>query len=417
MLAYSLFIDKKFRYDIIILKRRRIKMILKIVLTILVLLSLSYLNYFIDVVDPIIANKVAIQQFKSSDTAYIVSQYGIHLTQFIKTLLSIGFLLIIGFLWWKPIKKIIATLVILLFVLMPAVSSYAYYEKQNWPEPVFILPNESAFFIPDIGDNKESQAKLNTEEYLRDNKIPTKRFLIPHKKLEGSGWAGDYYVPTGRMIIIDRTPYHREWASDSQRGTSKTDQSFPCQTKEGLNVTAEITIAVSVTEDDSPKFLYKFGVKPPTGDRNKPEIIFTSVYFGRSLTEVMDGVGRGMVQSLVAEELSSRSMEQANSQMPEMMQNIRTKVGAFLKTSGITLDYIGWAGTLSFDKDIQKAINDAYSAKKIEPYMPVIQKMAMLNAVNKWDGKVPATLFLFPGKVVDALTEFFESKSKIGAGK
>ncbi len=34
---------------------------------------------------------------------------------------------------------------------------------------------------------------------------------------------------------------------------------------------------------------------------------------------------------------------------------------------GITLDYIGWAGTFTFDKDVQQAINDRYTAQTILP--------------------------------------------------
>jgi hypothetical protein len=382
------------------------KMIIKVLFTILILLSFGYLNYFIDIVDPIVANKVAIQQFKPSDISYVVSQYGIHLTQFVKNLLSIVSLLIIVLLWWKPAKKLFLSLIgIMLLIIIPSISCYAYYDKQDWPEPIFILPNESAFFVPDVGDNKDGQSRLETEQYLRENKIATKRFLIPHRKLSGSGWLNDYYVSTGRLIIVDRTPYNREWTQSNDRGTEKHDQSFPCQTKEGLNVAAEIAIATSVTEDDSPKFLYKYGVKPPKGDRTKPEVIFTSVYYGRSLVEVMDSVGRGYIQSLIGEELSSRDLDHANSDMPAMMASIRLKAQKYFKDNGITLDYIGWAGTLSFDKDIQRAINDAWAAKRLAPSFDIIQKRMVLETINKWDGKVPTTMLMLGGKLTESLND------------
>ena len=102
-------------------------------------------------------------------------------------------------------------------------SAYAYYDKNDVTEAYTILPNESAFWIPDVGANKDNQAKLDSEAYLNDNKVALKRFIVPHAKLSGSsgawGWA-DYYVPSGRLIIVDRTPYSREWVDAADRGTS-----------------------------------------------------------------------------------------------------------------------------------------------------------------------------------------------------
>jgi hypothetical protein len=36
----------------------------------------------------------------------------------------------------------------------------AYYDKTDYTEAYFILPNESAFYIPDVGANRDGQAKL-----------------------------------------------------------------------------------------------------------------------------------------------------------------------------------------------------------------------------------------------------------------
>jgi len=44
------------------------------------------------------------------------------------------------------------------------------------------------------------------------------------------------------------------------------------------------------------------------------------------------------------------------------MTKIQENVGAFLETRGITLDYIGWAGTWTFDQPVQDAINRRYIA-------------------------------------------------------
>ena len=54
-----------------------------------------------------------------------------------------------------------------------------------------------------------------------------KRFIVPHVKLQGSGGFYDFYVPAGRLIIVDRTTYSREWVDATDRGTSKKKEGFP----------------------------------------------------------------------------------------------------------------------------------------------------------------------------------------------
>jgi hypothetical protein len=79
-----------------------------------------------------------------------------------------------------------ATGMALLFIGVP--TAYAYYDQANYTEAYFILPNESAFFIPDVGANKETQGGFGSEAYLQENKIPAKRFEIPHQKLSGTSF-------------------------------------------------------------------------------------------------------------------------------------------------------------------------------------------------------------------------------------
>ena len=54
-----------------------------------------------------------------------------------------------------------------------------------------------------------------------------------------------------------------------------------------------------------------------------------------------------------------------NKDVNAILDAIEKNAAAFFATKGITLDYIGWAGTLTFDKDVQKAVNDRYTAEKI----------------------------------------------------
>ncbi len=364
----------------------------RVMLTGVAVAVVGTLNALVNPVATLIAGQSAAGQFANSNADYVSSTLGM---RFGGMLGVPGFVLlaVILAIWWGPIRARFFPLALLaLLVPLGANPAQAYYDKSDFAEAYFILPNESAFYIPDAGANKDGQAKFGSMEYLEANKVAAKRFTIPHVKFSGSGTWADFYVPAGRLIVVDRTPYNREWTATSNRGTSARNESFPCQSQEGLNVTVEVAIATSVSEENAARFLYWFGVRPPAGNRADPAVIFTSVYAGRNLAEIMDTVGRGKVQSLVCHEIGARTFDHVNSEINGMMDAVQKNAEAFLRDRGITLDYIGWAGTFTFDKDVQQAVNDRYTAEKIAPVLPVLQAKAALIALEKWDGKLPSNL-------------------------
>jgi hypothetical protein len=191
-------------------------------------------------------------------------------------------------------------------------------------------------------------------------------------------------VPTGRLIIVDRSPFSREWVDSEDRGTGVKKEGFPCQTKEGLNVTAGVSIGTSVQDGpQASKFLYRFGVTAPKGNRNDPAVIFTSVYYGRSLSSVMDDVGRKQIQTIVCREIAGRTIDQANAQANDIMKTVDAEARKYLDSMGISLDFIGWADTFEFDKEVQKAINERFIAEKLEPVIALLQA---LNTMKVQEG-------------------------------
>jgi len=340
----------------------------------------------ISVINPLatlITGAVAGNQFDNSAASYLTTSFVFTMNNTVYFLATFGFLMSLFVIWKKKLEEFIAASTALLLLVMIAhpQQAFAYADTVDKTEAYTILPNESAFWIPDVGANKDTQAKFDSESYLSDNKIAAKRFIVPHAKLSNSGgflnW--DFYVPTGRLIIVDRTPYSREWVKSANRGTASSDQSFPCQSKEGLNITAGVSIGASVSEVDAAKFLYRFGVVPQQGNRNDPQVIFTSVYYGRSLANVMDDVGRKKVQTLVCAEIGKRTFDQANEDMVPMMESIQKSVKEYFASVGITLDFIGWADTFEFDQSVQKAVNDRYIATKLASALPILQAVAGLR--------------------------------------
>ena len=369
-------------------------------------------------VSGLVSASTAVKQFDNSDTAYVVASYGMGLAE--RLAIPGGVLLLaLALIWWAPLRRLAASLA-LAAILASALSpraAWAYYDKTDYTEAVTIMPNETAFWIPDNGGNKDSQGRMDSADYYQNNKVPLKRFIVPHQQLTGSGWGpwGNYYVPTGRLILVDRTPFNREWTTSTERGTSARDEGFHCQDRDGHDVTAEITIGTSVFEDNAAKFLYRFGVKPTPGNRFDPQVVFTSVYFGRSLVEVMDTVGRGEIQALVCSQISVRDMDHVNNEAAAMLASIRKDSIEFFSPYGITLDYIGWAGTFTFSDGVQSAIDrtfiaekDALIAAKLAPWADTLLKLASADALRafgeKTDGRLPSTIVGLPSNLA-ALTQ------------
>ena len=361
-------------------------MIARIVLTFVSLVVYGFITKLYNPISTLILGSTAGDQFANSDMAYVKSMYIFFLFDGVNFMLGPILFFTLAVIWFKPMKQWIiaaSTFAIALFLINPD-QAWAYADTTDKTEAYTILPNQSAFWVPDVGANKESQAQFESESYYNERKIASKRFVVPHQKLSNSGgYLGwDFYIPTGRLYIVDRTPYSREWVAGTHRGTSSRDESFPCQTKEGLNITAGVSIGASVSEDNAAKFLYNFGVIPPSGKSIDPVVIFTSVYYGRSLTDIMDDVGRKKIQNMVCGEVGRRTFDQANADYIPMMDTIEKNAKDYFGKLGITINFVGWADTFTFDKEIQVAINRKFEAEKLASIMSTLESIAQLNVQN-----------------------------------
>ena len=355
------------------------------------------------------SGQVAGGQLANSDASFVGASVQMGLNSRFGALPAVVLAIVLLAIWWKPLRQRFGgrSMAVGLFLLAGIAPAQAYYDKTDYTEAYTILPNESAFWIPDAGANKDSQTQFDSEAYLNANKVPLKRFIVPHVKLQGSGGWYDFYVPAGRLIIVDRTTYSREWVDSAERGTSRKKEGFPCQSIEGLNITVGISVGASVSEANAAKYLGRFGVLPITGDRTNPAVIFNSGYYSRRLAEVMDDVGRKKVQTLVCNEIASRTFDKANAEANQIMEAVSKKATDYFASVGITLDFIGWADTFSFDKEVQDSVNRRYIASQdkeiataLAPYADTIQKLAAASALRSFgdhsDGKLPTTIVGLP---------------------
>ena len=285
--------------------------------------------------------------------------------------------------------------------LLASHASYAFYSTRDDPEFVMIQANQSAFAIPVVGDNKSTQTNFGSKAFLDTAKVATKRFQVPHMKVSNPNWGtSDYYVPSVLLILVDRTPYMREWRSDV-KGTSKNDEGFDFQSKEGINIGTGITIGAMVKEEDAATFLYWFGTK----NQQYSDIAsqFTSTSQGKGLSDIMDTVVRGYVQAALASQFMRYSFSDANAHAADIMETVRQDVIKHFAEKGITIDYIGYSGPLSYSDVIQKSIDDTFiSTQKAQasaammtavPYMQEQAKINVINAeaiaIQKWNGQIP----------------------------
>ena len=124
----------------------------------------------------IIAGQEAGNQFVPSDSDYVQAVWANSLLSGVNGILSLIFGLVLMAIWFDPVKRgikfVLAALAAggMLVAVMPN-TAHAFAEKADRTEAYTILPNESAFWIPDVGDNKSKEAQIDSADYLNANKV------------------------------------------------------------------------------------------------------------------------------------------------------------------------------------------------------------------------------------------------------
>jgi hypothetical protein len=377
--------------------------------TVVVLALWGLANTLLNRAAPVASGELAVRQLDNSDTGVVVAQTTMsYFTG--RGLPTVVLVAVLAWIWWRFLRagwaRIFAAFACLQLLGSPG--AYAYYDKSDYTEAVEILPNQSAFLIPESGANQDTQGVFMSVDYLTRNKVALKRVIIPHVKLAGSGSFSDFYIPGARLTIVDRTPYYREWVAAKERGTAARDEAFRFESADSVNISTGIVISASVKEEDAAKFLYWFGTRTDKGDMSDPRVVFASVVYGRSLSEVMDSVVRGKVQAVLAREFGRRSTDDDIHQKAQIISTVETEVRDTFAPKGITVDYVGFAESLTFDDDVQAAINRAYVASKdaeranlLAPALPNLQEIADIEikrglaaAVLRWNGQVTLPSFV-----------------------
>jgi len=197
------------------------------------------------------------------------------------------------------------------------------------------------------GATKDNQAAFMSEDYLRDAKVALKRIEIPQRQVStGRMWWSEKWIPTMRVIVVNRTPVTREWTVDSNTGTSTKNEALATSSKESIPFYVGLTITASILEEDAPRFLYR--------------------YAGSSLADVLDNNVRGTTLAKLSDNFGKLTVDQCRLNKSEIVGKIFQEVSLkYKEEGGITIDAMGTSGSLVFlDENIQTRVNAVFIAEQ-----------------------------------------------------
>ena len=217
------------------------------------------------------------------------------------------------------------------------------------PEIYEITPSQTAFLVPMEGQTS-NQGTFQSEDFLKKAQVATKRIQIPHRWLQtGRAVNEGKYIPTMKLIVVERQPVVREWTSETSSGTSATDQGIKGGTKDGFGFSANVNIAAQIDPEDAARYLYRYNDK--------------------ALANVMDQEIRGRVESAFARE-SLKYYLKDNSftdNYGSIIEHVATEVDPYFKDRGINITVLGIKGNPKWDDPkIQDAINSKFVSSQRE---------------------------------------------------
>jgi hypothetical protein len=221
------------------------------------------------------------------------------------------------------------------------------------PEYVEIDTSETGFLIPLEGDNTQ-QARFQSEEYLVQRKVAAKRVQITHRWSQEGRMAGDgHWIPTVRLVKVNRSPVTREWLSPDTPDASgnlrptENDKAIWIESADSVGFSMGFTCTAFISEDDAAKFLYWY----PTG----------------SLADVMDHEVRARIQEVAAEVAAKYTLDVLRSKKQEISDAVKRDLTNFFAARGITITTVGMFGGMTYENPaIQKAIDDTFIAQQLK---------------------------------------------------
>jgi regulator of protease activity HflC (stomatin/prohibitin superfamily) len=217
--------------------------------------------------------------------------------------------------------------------------------------------------------------------------------------------VGTYW--TGPGTSIEEYPISTQtytWTKSTEEGNA-TNEEFAFQDRSGLIVTGDVSIAYHVDPSKAPILYQKYRM---------------------DMSGIIAGPLRNQVRSAIVNAASKMSIEEIyGSRKAELAAMAEKEVQAYFAPSGLVIEQMYWAGPIRIPQNIQNQINakihneqEAQAAVANEQTVEANAKSTMIRAqadadamrvkaeaiaknpklvayewVQKWDGKMPATVY------------------------
>jgi regulator of protease activity HflC (stomatin/prohibitin superfamily) len=232
-------------------------------------------------------------------------------------------------------------------VLVTLLAGLLFIKPYDVPEFVEIDSSESAFLIPLEGDTT-NQAAFHSVKFLEEKKVGAKRIQVTHRwSPTGFLPREGHWIPTVRLIKVDRRPVTREWTRSPKSGSAPKDEAISAESKDSVGFSVGISCTAHVPEEMAATFLYS--------------------YPSKSLADMMDMEVRARIHQVIAEEAGNYDLFNLPAKKNDIIKAVRADVEPFFKKMGIEITTLAMLGGLTFDNpEIQKAIDDAAKAAQLK---------------------------------------------------
>ena len=312
-----------------------------------VVCAIAMERFWLNAIQPSVSTQLAISQLNGSDDAFrqlrlfeVCKEAGDAVIVFIA----------IATAWWlarktRPASTQWPTLIAIgtmsIFGMSGCIRPY------DTPEYAEIDTSETGFLIP-LEGNSGHQAKFQSEEYLRELKVAAKRVQITHRwSQEGRLVNSGRWIPTVRLIKVNRSPVTREWTAEATTGTAAKNQAIWIESSDSVGFSMGFTCTTFIPEEQAAKFLYWY----PTG----------------SLSNVMDAEVRGRIQQVAAEIAAKYPLDALRARKQEISDAVKADVTNFFAQRGIVITTVGMSGGMTYENvEIQKAIDNTIIAQQLK---------------------------------------------------
>ena len=207
-----------------------------------------------------------------------------------------------------------------------------------------IKTNETAFLV-NLEGTKDAQKKLDSIDYYEAAKVQAKRVTIAQRwEQTGRGDGSGRYIPTQKLIKVDRSPVTQLWYTENGKAGDKPG--IATETRTSVGITLGIQISAGIEEPNASKFLYWYPENRPLKD-----VINSDIY--------------ATAGSILSQLIAGYSEEDLILKKTEWMGKFKEQLNALYAPRGITIFSVGQYAGIIFDNDkVQVAIDRKLIADK-----------------------------------------------------